>query len=82
MRGVTSLSGANRFWISLTAGIGVGLARGVEFVAQALGDGLGFVGLGIGRGQSGCSRESAIVFSMRISCSIKRLLLRGAMLQA
>ena len=29
MRGVTSLSGANRFWISLTAGIGVGLATGV-----------------------------------------------------
>ncbi len=29
MRGVTSLSGANRFWISLTAGVGVGLATGV-----------------------------------------------------
>ena len=29
MRGVTSLSGANRFWISLTAGIGVGLATGI-----------------------------------------------------
>jgi uncharacterized membrane protein len=29
MRGVTSLSGANRFWISLTAGLGVGLATGV-----------------------------------------------------
>ena len=29
MRGVTSLSGANRFWISLTAGVGVGLATGI-----------------------------------------------------
>jgi len=29
MRGETSLSGANRFWISLTAGVGVGLATGV-----------------------------------------------------
>ncbi|MUL75173.1 DUF1345 domain-containing protein [Mycolicibacterium sp. CBMA 226] len=29
MLGVTSLSGANRFWISLTAGVGVGLATGI-----------------------------------------------------
>lgn len=26
---MTSLSGANRFWISLTAGVGVGLATGI-----------------------------------------------------